>query len=93
MAPLGTLAVQVDHVGEGPCVGILGQVPGAVEEDVVGAVVRAPGVQRVDGWQARLQPRGDALQGLFGRSGQRNAEVGRGVDQVRPLAAGVEDRG
>ena len=54
---------------------------------------RTPGVQGVDRRQSRLQLRGDAPQGLFRGPGEGDAQAGRGVDQVSPLAAGVEDSG
>jgi hypothetical protein len=50
VASLGAVAVQVHHVGERPRVGIIGQIPGAVQKDVVRVVVRTPGIQGVDGW-------------------------------------------
>ncbi len=87
VTPFRPVAVQVHHVGESPRILVIGQMPGAVQKDVVWVVVRTPGVQWVGGRQTRLQPCGDALQGLFGRPGQGNVEVGCGVDQVRPLSS------
>src|SRR5215211_9152026 len=90
---MGFLAVEVHHVRERSGAGIVDEIARAVEKELVGVVACPPGVQRVDGRKTRLQPRGDAPEGLLRRPGEGNTEVGRDVDQVRPLAAGVEYRG
>ena len=93
VAPLGTLAVQVDDVGERPGASVFGQVPGTIQEDVVGIVVRAPGVSGLTAGRPGSSRAATPCRVSFEGWARGTSRSGRGVDQVRPLAAGVEDGG
>ena len=87
------LVGQVHDESQGGRALVVRERPHAFQKDPVGVMSGAPGIDRIDRRQARLQHRGQALLRGAGDFRQGGAHLGRDVDQVGPLTARVVNRG